>query len=270
MKSAFELSGKPQLLIVDGGGTLFDPGSVVPAYAFQGSFEGSLAEDGKPYGIDVKFDTVMIYMGMNKLEHIRKLLGEPEVKGQFDKRFGRSSSDIDSQILYEGFKERLYPSASRNEEIPGVKEAAYRLKEAGIPMVMTTGYDRRMVDEIRKVLPWLDEVLLASVTTTDIHRNKGRPAPFMIYRALEIAGIENPAYAVNAGDTEVDTLSADNANMPGIIVTSGSLKTKKDAERINRKVGRNHLILDSLVDAINFTLDGTLADIIVKRDYRAN
>lgn len=260
MKPAYELAGDPKLLIVDAGGTLFDPGSIVPVHPFQEAFKSALAEDNRPYGLDIKFDSVMKYMGMDKLEHIIKLLGEPEIGKQFNLRFGRIPAEGDSLLIHEDFKKRIYPSASKNKEIPRVKEAAYRLKRAGIPMVMTTGYDRRMVDEIRKFLPWLDDVLFASITTSEIHKNKGRPAPFMIYRALEIAGIENPADAVNVGDTEWDALSADNANMPGIIVTSGSLRNRRETNIANRKIERPHLVLDDLADVIDFTLDRTLAD----------
>jgi len=34
LKPAYELLGKPKLIIVDGAGTLFDLGSIVPVYAF--------------------------------------------------------------------------------------------------------------------------------------------------------------------------------------------------------------------------------------------
>jgi len=257
MKPAYELQGKPKLLVVDGAGTLFDPGSVIPAYAFQGSFKGTEIENGKPYGIEVKFSTVMKYMGMDKLQHVKNLLAEQEVLEQFDKKFGRKTTDNDAQIIYNGFKEQLYPAAQKTEEIPGVKEAAYRLKETKIPLVMTTGYDRRMVDETRKKLTWLDDILLASFTSNDV--KKGRPAPYLIFHAMEHAGVENAAYAVNAGDTEVDTRSADNAYMPGITVTSGSLN-EADAIKLNETLGRKHLVLPSLVELVNFTLDGTLAD----------
>ena len=76
---------------------------------------------------------------------------------------------------------------------------------------------------------------------------------------MEAAGIENAAYADNAGDTEGDTKSADNAGMPGITVTSGSLN-EADSIKLNETLGRKHLVLPSLVELINFTLDGTLAD----------
>jgi beta-phosphoglucomutase-like phosphatase (HAD superfamily) len=61
LEPAYELAGKPELLIVDGAGTLFDPGSIVPAYAFQAAF--------KERGIEVDFDNVMRYMGRPKREH---------------------------------------------------------------------------------------------------------------------------------------------------------------------------------------------------------
>ena len=146
LKPVYELLGKPKLLVVDGAGTLFDPGSVVPAYAFQDSFRNSVAEDGKPYGIEVTFSTVMNWMGMDKMEHVQKLLKEQDVIEQIFKRLRRQPNDNDAQRFYDAFKEHLYPSASKTGEIEGVKDAAYRLKEAGTPLVMTTGYDRRMVD----------------------------------------------------------------------------------------------------------------------------
>ncbi len=258
LRSAYELEGKPKLLVVDGAGTLFDPGSVVPAYAFQGSFKNALNDDGNPYCIDVDFSTIMKWMGRDKLEHVKLLLKEPEVLEQFLRKNNRNPTDEDAKRFYNSFTEQLYPSAAKTEEIVGVKEAAYKLKDAGIPMVMTTGYDRRMVDETRKKLGWLDDVLLASFTASDV--KKGRPAPYLIYHAMEKAGVDNPPYVVNVGDTKVDTESADNAHMPGIIVTSGSITNREEAEKVNREIGKKHLILPSLVEIVDCTLDGTLAD----------
>jgi len=210
-----------ELVITDGAGTLFDPGSVVPAYAFQSAF--------RAHGIDVSLETIMKYMGRNKLEHTSLVLQDV-------------NSSIDPQVIYETFKEELYPSAHKTEEIPGVKEAAYRLKDAGIPLVMTTGYDRKMVDETTKKLPWLDELLLSSVTSSDVMR--GRPAPDMIYKAMKFVD-----HAVKVGDTEVDIEAADNAGIPGILVTSGSIK---------EAVTGTHLVLPSLARVINYVIDGTL------------
>ncbi len=70
MRGAYQLS-KLKLLIVDGAGTLFDPKSIVPAYAFQDSFSQA--------GYDVPLETIVKFMGREKKEHIRLILKEPEV-----------------------------------------------------------------------------------------------------------------------------------------------------------------------------------------------
>lgn len=257
MKPAYTLSGKPKLVVVDGAGTLFDPGSVVPVFGFQSGFREYKPVNYPPFGYEPDFSLVMKYMGRAKLEHIKLLLREPAVRDAFLGAYDREPTEVDAHGIYESFKSQLYPAAARTEEIAGVKEAAFQLKEARIPLVMTTGYDRRMVEETRKRLPWLDEVLLASFTASDV--KKARPAPFMIYRAMEAALVENPAYAVNAGDTEVDTESADNAGMPGITVASGSLRDM-EARKLDEILGRRHLVVPSLIEIVNYTLDGTIAE----------
>jgi len=253
-KSAYELQGIPQLIIADGAGTLFDPKSIVPAYAFERTF---LEE-----GINVDIPTICRYMGMEKIKHIELLLNESAVLEQFKEKYERTPDKEDIDRFYSIFQNQLYPSAKDTEDIEGVKEAAYRLKDAGIPLIMTTGYDRQMVDETMKKLPWLGEALTASFISSDV--KNGRPAPDMIYLAMKEAGIENPAYAVKVGDTKVDVEASDNAGMPGIIVLSGSIEIRDDAERTNAEIGREHLILPNFIDVVNYTIDGTLPDKIKK------
>lgn len=249
-KPAYELQSTPQLIIADGAGTLFDPKSIVPAYAFKRTFSEE--------GIGVDIPTICLYMGMEKIKHIELLLNESAVLEQFEEIYGKAPDNEDIDRIYSLFQDQLYPSAKKTEEIEGVKEAAYRLKDAGIPLIMTTGYDRKMVDETMKKLPWLDEVLTASFTGSDV--KKGRPAPDMIYLAMKEAGIENPAYAVKVGDTKVDVEASDNAGMSGVLVLSGSIETRADAENTNVEISREHLILPSFIDVVNYTIDGTLPD----------
>ncbi len=257
MKQAYELVAQPKLLIADGAGTLFDPGSTVPVYGFQGGFRHYIPKDCNiKFDFEPSFDLVMKYMGRGKLQHVQLLLQERDIQTAFVLRFNRKPTEDDIKGIYECFKEQLYPAAARTEEIHGVKEAALRLRRAGIPIIMITGYDRKMVDETRKILTWLDDVLLCYFTNSDVRA--GRPAPYLIHRAMEAAGIENPHYAVNVGDTKVDMESADNACMPGIIVTSGSVNLA-EADSISQQLGRRHAIFPSLVSVIDSILDGTLS-----------
>lgn len=253
LKPAYELEGKPKLLIVDGAGTLFDPGSVVPVYAFQAAFLEK--------GIKVGFDTVTKDMGIPKRKHVEHLLNEPEVLEQFKNKFdGRTPNDDDIDAFYASFKGQLYPSAEKSEEILETKEAAYRLRDFGTPLVMTTGYDRQTVDLIRGKFGWLDEVLIGSFTSTEV--KKGRPAPDLIYRAMESVGVEKAkvAYGLKVGDTKVDVEASDNAHMPGALVLTGTVKNEGKARDKNEELGRNHLVAPRLIEIIDWTIDRTIVD----------
>lgn len=249
-KSAYELQDTPKLIIADGAGTLFDPKSIVPAYAFQRTFSEE--------EITVDIPTICNYMGMEKIKHIELLLNESAVMEQFKEIYDRTPGKEDVERFYGLFQTQLYPSAKDTKEIKGVKEAIYRLMDAEIPLIMTTGYDRTMVNETIKELPWLDEVLTASFTSSDVKH--GRPSPDMIYLAMKEAGIINPANAIKVGDTKVDVEASDNAMMPGILVLSGSIETQVDAETTNTEIGRKHMILPSFIDVVDYTIDGTLPD----------
>src|SRR3989344_7827524 len=114
MKPAYELLGKPKLLIVDGAGTLFDPGSVVPVYGFQGGFR-EYSSDGKKFNFEPSFELVMKYMGRGKLEHVRLLLQESQVRDAFVHMYSREPLERDVKGIYEIFKEQLYPVAEKTQ-----------------------------------------------------------------------------------------------------------------------------------------------------------
>jgi phosphoglycolate phosphatase-like HAD superfamily hydrolase len=178
---------------------------------------------------------------------------------QFRQRANRNEpDDADIDDFYEGFKSQLYPSAKKSEEIPCAKEAAVRLGEASIPLVMTTGYDRKTVDLIRDKFGWIDEVLVGSVTNDDVR--KGRPAPYLIWHAMEMAGVSDIRRVLKVGDTEVDVEASDNTYMPGAIVLTGSIADAERARQANERLGRNHLVVPSLIQIIDQTLDGTIVD----------
>ena len=238
------------MIIVDGAGTLFDPGSVVPAYAFQEEFSEK--------GLDLPMDIVLKYMGMGKKDHIRLMLNEPDVQKQFVDEYNRNPNEKDVELFYQEFKSQLYPCAAKTLEIPGAKEAAFKLKEKGIKLALTTGYDRKMFEETRKKLPWLSKVVDYSVTNSEVI--KGRPAPYMIHHAMEAMLIDNPSWAIKLGDTKVDLEAADNAHMPGILVMSGSVSNTEDAKKINAEIGRDHMLSPSLKEVVDYILDGTIVE----------
>lgn len=97
------------------------------------------------------------------------------------------------------------------------------LKQNQIKIALTTGFYREVTDIILNRLGWnegLDRhyigseasVIQASITPSEIYNNEGRPAPFMIQKAMYRLGIRDAKAVINIGDTPSDLESGLNAN----------------------------------------------------------
>jgi phosphonatase-like hydrolase len=89
------------------------------------------------------------------------------------------------------------------------------LKSQGIAIALTTGFYREVTDIILHRLGWdqgldsqyvggADSLIQCSVTPSEIYANEGRPAPFMIQKAMYRLGINDPKTVVAIGDTPSD------------------------------------------------------------------
>jgi phosphoglycolate phosphatase-like HAD superfamily hydrolase len=65
-------------------------------------------------------------------------------------------------------------------------------------------------------------LIQASVTPSEIFNNEGRPAPFMIQKAMYRLGISDSKTVINVGDTPSDLESGMHANCFSYGVTNGT------------------------------------------------
>jgi phosphonatase-like hydrolase len=89
-----------------------------------------------------------------------------------------------------------------------VHETLASLKADGLGVAVTTGFDREVVEAILAGVTW-GGLLDAWVCGDDVPR--GRPAPFMIFRAMERCGVEDVRRVAVVGDTRLDLEAAWNA-----------------------------------------------------------
>lgn len=87
-------------------------------------------------------------------------------------------------------------------------ETFERLRSTGIRVALTTGFDRQLVERILAAVSWAP-LLDGWVAGDEVPR--GRPAPFMIFRALERCGVEDVRPVAVVGDTRLDLEAAWNA-----------------------------------------------------------
>jgi phosphonatase-like hydrolase len=105
-------------------------------------------------------------------------------------------------------------------EIEGAGRAVTALRTAGIKVALTSGFDRGLVDLLVGRLGWAD--LFDRVYASD-DAPAGRPAPYLIYRAMIDLGVYDVGRVAVVGDTPLDLQAATNARAGWVVgVLSGA------------------------------------------------
>lgn len=170
----------------------------------------------REFGVEVKEADLQHWMGAEKKEAIRALI----------ELGGGTASEDQVQVQFDRFRQLLLGYYRENPPValPGVVEALERLAKDGKKIALTTGFSRDVADIILEGLGWKVGAgeLLDAVVAGD-EAAAGRPAPYMIHRAMELTGIRDVAKVVAAGDTANDLLAAHHAGVHGVGVLTGKL-----------------------------------------------
>lgn len=158
-------------------------------------------------------DEVNRVMGIAKPVAIAQLLGK------------RGPDDPQVQDVLADFQERMlafYRNSPEVREISGAADVFRRLRAQGIRVALETGFSRPIANAVLARLGWeCGKQIDASVTVDDVPA--GRPAPYLIHRAMELTGVIDVRAVIKVGDTPVDLLEGDNAQCGMIVgVTEGS------------------------------------------------
>jgi phosphonatase-like hydrolase len=126
--------------------------------------------------------------------------------------------------IVEDFRARLTAAYAKRPPValPGVPEALHDLRAAGIRVALNTGFDRGVVNSLLSALGWEgDAVADAVVCGSDVP--SGRPAPFMIFRAMEQLNVHDVSRVLVAGDTPRDLEAGTNSGAGFVVgVLSGA------------------------------------------------
>src|SRR5215475_10517986 len=114
-------------------------------------------------------------MGASKREAIQALLVQS----------GADASDAVVDAAFAGFRERLTAAYAATPPTPfdGVPATIEALRRSGVKVALTTGFDRGVTSALLASIGWDDSTVDAVVCIDDVA--VGRPAPYMIFRAME-------------------------------------------------------------------------------------
>jgi len=191
----FPYKSEPKLagLVLDLSGTTCDAHVIAPAYAFAAAFHKE--------GVDVSMSESRAPMGLRKDIHILKMLEIPSVIEKWKKKFGRAPTKEDGARLYEIFKPlQLECLHKYSELIPGTNETISFARKIGMKVGLTTGFNREMVDVLLAGTKPQGFVPDCSVAGDDVLMGF-RPAPYMVWRNMELMGIYDRRTVVKVDDT---------------------------------------------------------------------
>ena len=128
-----------------------------------------------------------------------------------------------AEAIYNSFCARLRHRYLTHGVAPvdGAAELFTWLRAKGIRIALNTGFDRDITALLLKALQWQEDVVDAVVCGDDVRQ--GRPAPYLIFHAMEATGITDVRQVMNMGDTTLDLRAAHNAGVAwNIGVLSGA------------------------------------------------
>ena len=197
-------------VIFDWAGTLVDFGCFAPTV--------SIVEVFSLRGIALGMAEARGPMGLEKREHIRRLLALESVRIQWRAATGADPRPEDAEGVYEELEPRLAEAVKRHARlVPGTLRLADELRAWGIRIGSTTGYLRPLMDILTAEATAQGFTADAVVCPSDVPA--GRPYPWMCYANAVLLGAYPPRRMVKIGDTPADMQEGLNAGMWTIGVT---------------------------------------------------
>ncbi len=253
--------------IFDWAGTMVDFGCLVPANAMRRAFDDS--------GVAVSDAQVRADMGKAKRAHIEAILSAPDIQAAWQAQHGRGWAAQDVDRLLDAMERHTVTEAAASAmPIDGALDLVRELTKRGIKIGSTTGYTSTIM---KAVMPeaarhgYAPEVMICA---DDVPQ--GRPAPFMIWQALERLGVWPAGACVKVDDSAVGITAGRNAGLVtiglaasgnGVGLNADAFGALTDEERHRLTQASSHLLTEAGADYVVDTVGdiAPLLDDIVTR-----
>jgi hypothetical protein len=204
---------KIKLVILDMGGTLIQDHGEVPT---------ALTSALSKRGIPASAEEIANYRGSSKRGMVKHFVGQ-----------SKTPADDQPKLIneiYADFSEQTDKAYANVQPIAGTESALQEMRAMGLMLATTTGFGRELTDAVVHHLDW-KKYFVANISSDDVE--DGRPAPYMLFRAMEAAHVDDVRTIAAVGDTVLDLQAGNNSGAGAVIgVYSGvNTEAKLRAER---------------------------------------
>ena len=192
-----------KLVILDVGGTIVEERGDVPE---------ALGSAFSKHGLTVTPAEINEWRGASKREIVRHFV-------QLRMKLAEDERKKVIESIYADFSSSIISSYKTVKPIAGAEEAFRTMRQQGLLLATSTGFDRPITASIMQRLGW-EHYFAAMITSDDVIQ--GRPSPYMLFHAMEAARIDSTTQVIAVGDTPLDLQAGNNAGFRGVIgVLSG-------------------------------------------------
>lgn len=203
------------------------------------------------------------------VEQVNPLMGWPKrrvFQTLWGQQIGEQHPDYETAVeqSFQRFRDVLehHYQTQPIEPTEGCLEVFAWLRSHQIKIALNTGFYREVTDIILNRLGWdlgldsryvgtSESMIQASVTPSEIYQQEGRPAPYLIQKAMYLLGIQDPQTVVTVGDTPADLAAGINAHCRWALGVTNGTHTHQALEG-----HPNHGLLQSLRELPPKILEG--------------
>jgi phosphonatase-like hydrolase len=137
-----------------------------------------------------------------------------------------------TEKIFAAFRRRLTEiyTSQGVKEISGTTETFAWLRRRNIKIALNTGFDREVTRLILQFVKWDNDFVQAVICGDDVAQ--GRPAPYLIFHAMEAVGVIDVSRVANVGDTALDLQAGRNAGVRWNIGVLSGAHRKEQLEKI--------------------------------------
>lgn len=210
--------GKISLIVFDLSGTTVSDDNAVAKCLYEGA---------KHHGLDVTIEDFEKTIGTNKIRLYEFMIARAngkQVSIEHLEQYRFPEYHEEALVVFDHYS-ALMVNYYKNEvkPMPGAEETFEWCHQHGIKVATDTGFHHDVNTAIMEGLQWREKGLIDLSLDVEDTAGVGRPAPYLIHRAMNLLGIQSIHETVKIGDTPADLLSGYNAGcVANIGVLSGA------------------------------------------------
>jgi len=191
----YRVTNRIKACILDWSGTVADRYVIAPAAVFKEVFE--------KHGVSVTMQEARRPMGLRKDLHIKEMLFKDEgISKRWQEVYGRLPSEEDADAMFADFVPMQLDVLPKYAGlIPGAAQTIDHLRGSlKIKVGSTTGFTREMVDVLEAAANRQGAYFDSTVAGDEVSSG-ARPSPHMVYKNLDLLGVDPIQSVVKVDDT---------------------------------------------------------------------